>query len=65
MDIGRILVAEFKDQESSVFEAVMEVLKHHSNFEILERGMKRWFQFPVLRFTQNAERYTVIGARLT
>ena len=36
MDIGRILVAEFKDQESSVFEAVMEVLKHHSNFEILE-----------------------------
>ena len=36
MDIGRILVADFKDQESSVFEAVMEVLKHHSNFEIIE-----------------------------
>ena len=34
--IGRILVAEFKDQESLVFDAVMEVLKNHPNFEILE-----------------------------
>lgn len=34
--IGRILVAEFKDQESVVFDAVMEVLKNHPNFEILE-----------------------------
>lgn len=34
--LGRILVVEFKEQESSVFDAVMDVLKHHSNFEILE-----------------------------
>ena len=34
--IGRILVAEFMDQESYVFDAVMDVLKHHSSFEILQ-----------------------------
>ncbi len=34
--MGRILVIEFKEQESSVFDAVMDVLKHHSNFEILK-----------------------------
>ena len=27
---------EFNDQESSVFESVMDVLKHHSNFEIMQ-----------------------------
>ena len=48
MDIGRILVAEFKDQESSVFEAVMEVLKHHSNFEILEPGDETVVSIPGL-----------------
>lgn len=36
--MGRILVIEFKDQESSVFDAVMDLLKHHSNFEILQSG---------------------------
>ena len=48
MDIERILVAEFKDQESSVFEAVMEVLKHHSNFEILEPGDETVVSIPGL-----------------
>lgn len=33
--IGRILVIEFNDQDSSVFDEVMAVLKHHSAFEQL------------------------------
>lgn len=33
--IGRILVIEFNDQDSSVFDEVMAVLKHHSVFEQL------------------------------
>ena len=34
--MGRILVIEFKDQESAVFNAVMDLLKHHSNFVFLQ-----------------------------
>lgn len=34
--LGRILVIEFKDQESAVFNAVMDLLKHHSNFVFLQ-----------------------------
>ena len=33
--IGRILVIEFNDQDSSVFDEVIAVLKHHSAFEQL------------------------------
>ena len=36
--MGRILVIEFKDQDSSVFDAVMDLLKYHSNFEIFQSG---------------------------
>ena len=58
MDIGRILVAEFKDQESSVFEAVMEVLKHHSNFEILEPGDETVVSIPGLEiYTERRKIY--------
>ena len=46
--IGRILVAEFKDQESVVFDAVMEVLKNHPNFEILEPGDETVVSIPGL-----------------
>ena len=46
--IGRILVAEFKDQESLVFDAVMEVLKNHPNFEILEPGDETVVSIPGL-----------------
>ena len=34
--LGRVLVIEFHDQESSVFDAVMEVLKHHADFKIIQ-----------------------------
>lgn len=34
--LGRILVIEFKDQESVVFDAGMDVLKHHADFEIFQ-----------------------------
>ena len=46
--IGRILVAEYKDQESLVFDAVMEVLKNHPNFEILEPGDETVVSIPGL-----------------
>lgn len=31
--LGRLLVLEFADQDSSVFEEIMEVIKSHSGFE--------------------------------
>lgn len=46
--LGRILVVEFKDQESLIFDAVMEVLKNHSNFEILESGDETVVSIPGL-----------------
>lgn len=33
--IGRVLVIEFKEQESHIFDEVMDVLKRHSDFECL------------------------------
>lgn len=48
MVIGRILVAEFKDQESSVFDAVMDLLKHHAGFEILQPGEEAMVSIPGL-----------------
>ena len=65
MVIGRILVAEFKDQESSVFDAVMDLLKHHASFEILQPGEEAMVSIPGLESIQTAERYTVADARLT
>lgn len=46
--LGRILVVEFKEQESSVFDAVMDVLKHHSNLEIIEPGDETVVSIPGL-----------------
>ena len=46
--MGRILLIEFKDQESSVFDAVMDLLKHHSNFEILQSGNETVVTIPGL-----------------
>lgn len=46
--MGRILVIEFKDQESSVFDAVMNLLKHHSSFEILQPGDETVVSIPGL-----------------
>ena len=51
--IGRILVVEFRDQESSVFDAVMDVLKHHSNFEILQQGDEAVVSLPGLEIYPN------------
>ena len=46
--IGRVLVVEFNDQESSVFDAVINVLKHHSSFEILQQGDEAAISLPGL-----------------
>ena len=46
--LGRILVVEFKNQESSVFDAVMDVLKHHPNFKILQSGDETMVSIPGL-----------------
>lgn len=39
-------MVEFKDQDSSVFESVMDVLKHHSNFEILHPSVEEVVTIP-------------------
>lgn len=35
INIGRILVIEFKDQESAIFDKVMDLLRQHSDFQVL------------------------------
>ena len=46
--IGRILVIEFNDQDSSVFDEVMAVLKHHSAFEQLRFNEENVLSLPGL-----------------
>lgn len=46
--MGRILVIEFKDQESSVFDAVVDILKQHSNFEIQQLNAETRVSIPGL-----------------
>lgn len=42
------MVVEFSEQESSVFDAVMNVLKHHSSFEILQQRDEAVISLPGL-----------------
>ena len=47
------MVVEFNEQESSVFDAVMEVLRHHSSFEILQQGDEAVISLPGLEIYPN------------
>ena len=57
--LGRILVIEFKDQDSFIFESVMDVLKNHSNFEILHPKVETVVTIPGLEiYTERRKIYS-------
>lgn len=51
--IGRILVIEFSEQDSTVFDEVMEVLKHHPDFENLQLEDESMLSVPGLEIYPN------------
>lgn len=47
-DIGRILVIEFKEEDTAAFDEVMEVLKHHSSFGMFSMEKETVISLPGL-----------------
>lgn len=61
--IGRVLMIEFDNQDSSVFDEIMMILEKHPAFEKLKLNGKVVLSFLVLKYIRRAEKFIVTGRK--